>query len=122
MAIQTSRCKPGLVLISLLTLFFFAFFQNCTQPTSKSSDGSAENLDAAAVQKLYTSKCGLCHGADGKLNYAGAKDLSISSLPKDQVLQQIKFGKGAMPPQKDILSDKEIELLTDYTLGLRITK
>jgi cytochrome c6 len=118
MAIQTSRCKPGLVLIPI-TCILLALLQSCAEPVADHKLDSNATLDATAVQKLYTAKCGLCHGADGKLNYAGAKDLSISTLAKDAIVQQIKYGKGTMPPQKDLLTDNEIEHLADYTIALR---
>ena len=71
---------------------------------------------------LYERKCSLCHGADGKLASGGAKDLSTSTMTLEQVEQQITFGKGAMPPQKGIVTDEEIKSLAAYTLTLRQPK
>ncbi|MFN0030764.1 MAG: c-type cytochrome [Flavobacteriales bacterium] len=79
----------------------------------------SHTLNAAQIETLYRSKCSLCHGNDGRLNYAGAKDLSISTLTKEQIAAQIKYGKGTMPPQKDILSEEEMNALAEYALTLR---
>ncbi len=111
-----------MVLITFTFILLAALLQSCAEPAADHKTDANAPLDAAAVQKLYTAKCGLCHGSDGKLNYAGAKDLSLSTLAKDAIVQQIKYGKGTMPPQKDLLSDNEIKLLADYTLALRSQK
>jgi mono/diheme cytochrome c family protein len=61
----------------------------------------------------------LCHGSDGKQQYAGAKNLGESTLVRDEIVNRIREGKGAMPSQKDVLSDEQINALADYVLALR---
>lgn len=87
--------------------------------------GNAEATDAAAEdsapkgQQLYKMYCELCHGADGKLGFNGAKDLTASALPRAEMIAQVTNGKGKMMPYKDVLTAKEIEAVVDYsrTLG-----
>ncbi len=78
-----------------------------------------QHLDVAEIKKLYGVKCGICHGDDGKLNYAGAKDISLSTMTKEAIAAQIKYGKGTMPPQKGVLSEEEMEVLATYSMSLR---
>ncbi|WP_018341448.1 SirB2 family protein [Cytophaga aurantiaca] len=68
---------------------------------------------------IYTAKCALCHGADGKLMLNGAKDLSVSKLTKSEAIEMIKSGKGIMPPFKDEFNEKQLNALADYAEGLR---
>jgi cytochrome c553 len=75
--------------------------------------------DPLLVKKLYDNKCAICHGFDGRQQYAGAKDLGASTLSRDQVITQISDGKGTMPPQKDVLGPEQIAALADFVLTLR---
>lgn len=49
----------------------------------------------------------------------GSPDLTLSVKPREEVVYQIKFGKGTMPAQKDVLTDSEITALADYVLSFR---
>lgn len=85
-------------------------------PVSQTPGGP---FDPVLVKKLFDVKCALCHGYDGKQQYAGAKNLGESTLSMDEVIHQIKNGKGAMPPQKDVLSDEQIQALSEFVFTLR---
>jgi mono/diheme cytochrome c family protein len=64
--------------------------------------------------------CAQCHGEDGKLGSSGAKDLSVSKLSDDKILQIIKNGKGAMPSMKALLeTDTNIQLVLSHVKALR---
>jgi mono/diheme cytochrome c family protein len=76
-------------------------------------------VDFTLVKKLYDVKCALCHGYDGAQQLAGAKDLTQSVLPKNEVVLRIAEGKGSMPPHKDVLSEEQIDALADFVLTLR---
>lgn len=80
-----------------------------TTPTSGRTD-----VSEADARRLYTMKCSLCHGDNGKLMLAGAPDLSISRLALEDRVALITYGKGAMPPQKGILSAAEIRAIAQY--------
>ena len=62
--------------------------------------------------------CELCHGANGKLGFNGAKDLTASTLSRAEMVAQVSNGKGRMMPYKNTLSIKEIEAVVDYARAL----
>jgi len=68
---------------------------------------------------LYTAQCLVCHGADGKASYSGAKDLTLSTLSADGIIETIKTGKNAMPKMADIYSEQELKALANYVNSLR---
>jgi len=70
-------------------------------------------------QQLYRMHCELCHGANGKLGFNEAKDITLSTLTRDEMITQVANGKGRMMPYKNTLGPKEIEAVVDYarTLG-----
>jgi mono/diheme cytochrome c family protein len=67
-------------------------------------------------QSLYMAKCVACHGSDGKLGAAGAKNLADTKLTVDEVKKQITNGKGAMPPFSNQLNEAEIQAIAEYVL------
>lgn len=85
------------------------------------SGASGEGVEAKGAsrgEQLYRMHCVLCHGKDGKLGFNGAKDLTTSSLTKEQMVRQVTEGKGKMMPYRNVLTPKEIEAVVDYTRGL----
>lgn len=75
--------------------------------------------ETLTTEQLYSSKCSLCHGADGKRMASGAPDLSASTKSSDELIAIISMGKGSMPPQKDVLSKEEIAELAAYVMKFR---
>jgi mono/diheme cytochrome c family protein len=69
-------------------------------------------LEAGKIVYLEA-KCNTCHGYDGKLNLAGAKDLSVTMLTLDEQKALIKNGKSSMPPHPD-LTDAQLTDLVKY--------
>ena len=63
--------------------------------------------------------CAACHGFKGNMKINGAKDLTKSTLPQDESVAQMYFGKGLMTPYKNILKDYEIVALSNYITTLR---
>lgn len=61
---------------------------------------------------LYEANCNVCHGADGKLGMAGAKDLSASALDLAAMKEVILHGKGAMPAST--LNDEQVQAVAEY--------
>lgn len=97
-------------LLVLFALFAAVILWACTdKPAAPSA------RDAASV---YTQYCVLCHGADGRRGLNGAGDLTASTLPLEQRIQQITHGKGLMTPYAGILTPEEIEAVARYTLTL----
>lgn len=91
-----------------------------TTDTAAPSPASAENADPIAVGlSLYTANCVACHGIDGKLAAAGAKDLSASTLTDDEKKYIITHGKGLMSPYKDAFSPEQIDAVVSYINTLK---
>ena len=93
---------------------------------SCSSNGSVEKTNEKGAkikptaQDLYIEHCSICHGSDGKLGAAGAKDLTQSKLSSVEVQKRIEKGKNGMPPMKELLgSKKNITSMTEYVLRMR---
>lgn len=93
-------------------LFFFVFSCNL----KKVEDTRTSTLSG---KDLFEQRCVSCHGIDGSLGFNGAKNLALSSFSSEQIAAQVTNGKGAMAPFKNILSTEEINLVSEYTLGLR---
>ena len=68
---------------------------------------------------LYTNQCEVCHGPEGNLQMSGAKDLTVSEMSRDEVVQRIKEGKLTMIAYEDHFSEQEIEAVADYVMSLR---
>ena len=68
---------------------------------------------------LFTAQCIVCHGADGKASFSGAKDLSLSTKSADEIIETIKNGKNTMPKMANIYSQQELKALADYVKSLR---
>lgn len=90
-----------------------------TESTESTEEASSEKEETAGTsnrrgQLIYKQYCVICHGADGKLAVSGAKDLSISTIPMEERINQITNGKGLMTPYKDILSEEQINAVALY--------
>jgi mono/diheme cytochrome c family protein len=68
---------------------------------------------------LFGAQCTSCHGIDGKLQLAGAKDLTISTTDDAYIMNIINKGKNTMPKMKGKYSDQEMSALTAYIKSLR---
>ena len=68
---------------------------------------------------LFTAQCIVCHGADGKASFSGAKDLSLSTKSAEEIVETIKIGKNTMPKMAGIYSEQELKALADYVNSLR---
>jgi mono/diheme cytochrome c family protein len=123
MAIQSSWSGKRLVLSLssiLLVVISFATLPSCSESGKKTAEVSGQLDKKTVIKNMYNTKCGVCHGEDGKLNYAGASDLTITGLVREEVIRQIQYGKGTMPPMKDVLTPAEIADLADYSMSLRV--
>lgn len=96
----------------------------CVKPKpilpEKNSEGyKQEEARVYSGQELYQQKCVSCHGSDGKLGVAGAKDITASMLTVDERVQLITNGKGTMPAFKPQLSEEEIKKVAEYSVTLK---
>lgn len=95
----------------------------CGSGQETGGDGPAAPAPSeASIKRAYTMKCSLCHGADGKLMASKAPDLSTSTMDLENRVALITYGKGTMPPQKDILDAATIRGIARYIETFRETK
>jgi mono/diheme cytochrome c family protein len=123
MAIQNSWRRKRLVLSFFCIAFVMTFFTalpSCSESGKKTAEVAGQVDKRTVIKNMYNTKCGICHGEDGKLNYAGASDLTITGLVREEVIRQIQYGKGTMPPMKDVMTAAEIADVADYSMTLRV--
>lgn len=100
-----------------LVLILFGFISSSFL-TSCGSGSETHSSDSGKA--LYLENCAVCHGEDGKLGVSGAKDLTLSRLSDNEVLQRIMEGKNGMPPMKSVLETKEnVSAVAEYVKGMR---
>lgn len=97
----------------------FALFAVLLSCGGQNSAGEAKPKNQVNVPAPYSKNCAKCHGDNGKLMVAGAKDLSISTLKADEVSAIIQAGKGAMPGYGTLLNENEQKEVTDFVMSLR---
>lgn len=86
------------------------------QGNKKETDNKKNNVSAVDHGKeLYEGNCLACHGAGGSGGHNGP-NLKTSDIAKnhDQLITQIKNGKGAMPGFGNTLTEDEINDLAEY--------
>lgn len=88
------------------------------------SGDAPATMDADAGQskgaQLFAMNCVLCHGKTGKLGFNGAKDLTVSTLTKAEMIAVVTNGKGVMTPYKSVLTAKEIAAVVDHVRSLHV--
>ncbi|SDP92897.1 Cytochrome C oxidase, cbb3-type, subunit III [Mucilaginibacter sp. OK268] len=68
---------------------------------------------------LFEKKCATCHGNDGTRGRWGAKNLQISKLDNNELLNTISKGRGIMPNWGKKLSAIQISSVIEYIKTLR---
>lgn len=73
-----------------------------------------DNVEIASNdgKALYENNCKLCHGGDGKLGMAGAKDISVTVLDIEAIKDIITHGKNAMPAAA--VNDEQALAIAEY--------
>jgi mono/diheme cytochrome c family protein len=109
-------------LIRSMALASVLFAAGCGGDESHNSPTQSSTAPSeASIKRAYTMKCSLCHGTDGKLMASKAPDLSISTMSVEERIAIITYGKGTMPPQKDILDAATIRGIAEYIERFRDT-
>jgi mono/diheme cytochrome c family protein len=111
--------KSNKVLASLAMLLIMASYglaEMSKQPVKKEIATVPGGDEGKAAYDTY---CASCHGADGKLMLAGAKDLSTSTMDYNSMLLLVSHGKNAMPAFSSVLSEEQIEKTVKYVETLR---
>ena len=106
---------------SVFAISAFVFFScgNDVEKTIPDTTPTASVSEYINGEVLYSEKCTMCHGADGKQNTLGAADLSTSSLNHETVVAIITSGKNGMRAFSPELSPAQIEAVAVYVESLR---
>jgi uncharacterized membrane protein SirB2 len=103
-----NKILAALSLLLITGSFGLAEVYHKRKAIPKVSDQIASNDGKA----LYEANCKLCHGDDGKLGLAGAKDLSTTVLDIAGINEIILKGKGAMPAAA--VTDEQANAISEY--------
>jgi cytochrome c553 len=98
----------------LATLSFFFIVVSFSLAYKSKGAKAGHKIAAVNGKEIYTEKCLLCHGDNGKLGMSGAKDLSVTQLAHQGVVEIITNGKNTMAAYKETLSAEQIEAVASY--------
>jgi mono/diheme cytochrome c family protein len=98
----------------LATLSFFLIVVSFSLAFKAKKEKAGHQIVALSGKEIYTEKCMLCHGVNGKLGLSGAKDLSITQLPHAGILEIITNGKNGMAAYKEALTTEQIEAVASF--------
>lgn len=99
----------------VLICFFLPFIIYSCKPSSPRKQLPSDS----SGKQLFAKNCVACHGADGSLGVSGARNLQQSVYTKEQIITQIKEGKGMMTSFKGRITDEDMALIADYVISLR---
>ena len=108
---------PGLILPPLL--FLIACTATPETPTQATAPVAAADAGLEAGKTIFSQRCAVCHGSDGKKGLNGAHDLTKSNLNATGRVYMVTNGLGLMPSFKAQLTPAEIEQVAAYSLTLR---
>lgn len=79
------------------------------------AEGSlGDGIDMANASRLYIMKCAMCHGENGEPVLLSATDLRTSTMGVEERVAIIAYGKGTMPPHRDMLDMATIRGIAVY--------
>jgi cytochrome c6 len=110
------------VIRTLLALALAALLLSCGTEASDTTISAPVAAGDGKGAELFNTNCALCHGRKGDLGMNGAKDLTMSTLTREQMIALVSNGKGAMMPYKNVLTPKQIEQVVDHARSLRKTQ
>lgn len=102
--------RPLPIACCLLPALILILLTNSCSSNSSEKDSSVRT----AGQSLYETYCVSCHGTDGKLCVLGAKDLSVSTMSNEQIMEIISNGKSTMTPFGATMTKDEIRQVAAY--------
>lgn len=78
-----------------------------------------ETAPASTGEVIFNSQCAMCHGRKGDLGLSGAKDLTKSTITKEEMTAVVNNGRNGMMPYKAILTPDQIRDVVDHAFTLR---
>jgi len=154
---RAARAVKARPIAALAALFALATFVNALlvgcggksqqsgQPEAQSSSGSSGSPSTGTSEtstagtatagdlgsRVYSQRCVLCHGPQGKGDGPGAAGLNpkprnhtdgsyMNGRTDEQLLEVIRNGKGVMPAWGKVLSDEEIHAVLKHVRSLAV--
>jgi cytochrome c6 len=104
-----------------LNILYCLLFISLILSTACENQASDKEDKVVTGESLYLQHCVICHGKDGQLGAAQAKNLAVSNLSKEESLAFIKKGSPqmGMPAYENRMNAEELNALNDYVIGLR---
>ena len=112
--------NKALALIALLMVIgSYGLAEVSKKKREKGTDIAVDdNSDKESLGKtVYEAKCSNCHGPEGNAGVAGAKDLTVTTMSKDEIKAITRNGKGMMAPVE--LTDEQLDAVADYVQTLK---
>ena len=116
--IAMKRKRKWLGLLAFIVLVYVYGISESKSLTFSKKSYTSENGIVEGKQ-IFETECMRCHGENGKAAKYGSKDLTVSSLSREEKMEVIKKGKGVMSSYEGKLTDKEINALVDYVETLK---
>jgi mono/diheme cytochrome c family protein len=108
------------MVLRFIPLFFIALmFVSCGSESGVQETNSPSTIVAVDGKKLFNIHCAACHKYNGTGGVSGAKDLTISTMSRDEIETLVLNGAGDMMPFKDVLKPVEIQGVVDHVQTLR---
>ena len=106
--------KKGNKMLAALSLLLITGSFGIAEVYSKRKGVTTDSAAVTATdgKSLYEAKCAMCHGNDGKLGMAGAKDISVTTLNSGEIAGVILNGKGSM--NKVEVSEEQANAIAAY--------
>ena len=107
-------------MIKYLSIAFLFVLASCGGMEESGESNPPEDYKSRSGKTMYQNFCTACHGDDGKLGSAGAKDFTKSNMDSTQIVEILKNGKNGMPRQIQYFkSDEEVSNTVEYLMSLR---
>lgn len=104
-------------ILPIIALLFFALFAcGGSEPGTSGPPGTSAT---ATGDRIFRTHCTLCHGNDGTLGLNNAKDLTASTLDRDEMVAVVTNGRNTMMAYKNVLTKAEIQAVVDHVRTLR---
>jgi uncharacterized membrane protein SirB2 len=107
--------KSNKILAALSLVMITASFGIAEISHKKKIKADNTGIAAADGKSLYENNCASCHGPDGRLGLAGAKDLAATPLDEAGIKTIILQGKGLMPAAQ--VNEQQADAIASYVNG-----
>ncbi len=109
---KSNKILAALSLLLITASFGLAEVYHKKKGIPKDNTVVASSTDG---KTLYEATCVTCHGADGKLGLAGAKDLTASEMDAEAIKDIILNGKNLMPAAQ--VNAEQATAIAEYVNG-----